>query len=372
LPTVPERKPRRECACQPVVFISSFRVAPLGRLSRSRTLAVLLPSRTPSALAGWAVLGAWAAFLGLAVAAGLGLPPLPLFWPLGALFFVRAAFFEEALCGATEAPGPATAVSAVAVSVFEVVIFVRSPSAAITAVRTSITPKVFEKQEDSVMAKDWRWSRRRCHKMSGNVTELKPKQEEAIMALLSSRTVEDAARVVKITPRTLYRWLNEPCFAAAYRQARRTAFAQCTARLQQASGAAASVLLRVMTDAATPAAVKVRSADSVLHHAEKASEIEDIEARVAELEQAVARESRKSSAVVEWASTKALPGRAATTAQISPAVRLLAAPREAERNDDTDQSQAHERVASMSDTEWELRPISPKAQKATPKGPNGG
>jgi hypothetical protein len=208
--------------------------------------------------------------------------------------------------------------------------------------------------------------------MSGNVTKLKPKQEEAIMALLSNRTVEDAARVVKITPRTLYRWLNEPGFDAAYRQARRTAFGQCTARLQQASGAAVSVLLRVLTDPATPAAVKVRAADSVLHHAEKSSEIEDIEARVAELERAGARGSRKSSAVVEWASTKALPGPAATPAQISPAVRLLAAPREAERNDDTDQSQAHERVASMSDTELELRPISPEDQKAKPKGPNGG
>ena len=207
--------------------------------------------------------------------------------------------------------------------------------------------------------------------MSGNVTKLKPKQEEAIMALLSNRTVEDAARVVKITPRTLYRWLNEPGFDAAYRQARRTAFSQCTARLQQASRAAVSVLLRVLTDRATPAAVQVRAADSVLNHAAKSMEIEDIEARVAEIERAVARGSRKGSVVVEWASTEALPGPAATPAQISPATRLLAAPREAERNDDTDQSQAHEPVASMSDTELEPRPISPEAQKAKPKGPNG-
>lgn len=207
--------------------------------------------------------------------------------------------------------------------------------------------------------------------MSGNVTELKPKQEEAIIALLSNRTVEDAARAVKITPRTLYRWLNEPCFAAAYRQACRTAFGQSTARLQQISSAAVSVLTRVMIDPATPAAVKVRAADSVLHHAAKASEIEDIEARVAELERAGARGARKSSAVVEWASTKALPGPVATPAQTSPAVRLLAAPRETERNDDTDPSRAHERVARMSDTELELRPILPEAQKAKPKGPNG-
>jgi hypothetical protein len=99
--------------------------------------------------------------------------------------------------------------------------------------------------------------------------------------------------------------------------------------------------------------------------------IEDIEARVADLERAAgsARGPRKSSVVVEWTSTKALPGPAATPAQMSPAARLLAAPREAAMNDDTDQSQAHERV---SDTELELRPISPEAQKAKPKGPNGG
>jgi hypothetical protein len=40
--------------------------------------------------------------------------------------------------------------------------------------------------------------------MSKNVTGLKPKQEAAIVALLSSRSVEDAARSVKIAPKTLY------------------------------------------------------------------------------------------------------------------------------------------------------------------------
>src|ERR1035437_3878979 len=45
LPTVPDRKPRTECGNQPVAFISSLEVAPPGRFSRSRILAVLLPSR---------------------------------------------------------------------------------------------------------------------------------------------------------------------------------------------------------------------------------------------------------------------------------------------------------------------------------------
>jgi hypothetical protein len=43
-------------------------------------------------------------------------------------------------------------------------------------------------------------------------------------------------------------------------------------------------LLKVMVDPGTLASTKVRAADSVLDHSAKAIELEDIEARVAELE----------------------------------------------------------------------------------------
>jgi hypothetical protein len=39
-----------------------------------------------------------------------------------------------------------------------------------------------------------------------------------------------------------------------------------------------------MVDPATPASTKVRAAECVLNHAEKAIELEDIEARLSELE----------------------------------------------------------------------------------------
>jgi hypothetical protein len=112
------------------------------------------------------------------------------------------------------------------------------------------------------------------------------KQEEAIAALLSQPTVEQAARAVNIGTRTLLRWLQLPEFKAAYHKARREAFGQATARLQQASGAAVMTLLKIMIDTNAPASTRVRAADSVLDHAAKAIEIEDIEARVAALEQA--------------------------------------------------------------------------------------
>src|ERR1035437_9201175 len=100
--------------------------------------------------------------------------------------------------------------------------------------------------------------------MAGNGRNLRPKQEEAILALLTTTNVEQAARAAKIGPRTLYRWQQEPAFDKAYRKARRDAFGQGTARLQQASGAAVSSILKIMLDQHAPASTKLRAAEMVL------------------------------------------------------------------------------------------------------------
>jgi hypothetical protein len=110
------------------------------------------------------------------------------------------------------------------------------------------------------------------------------KKEEAIVALLSQRSVEEATRIVNVPARTLYRWLKEPEFNAGYRESRRAAFSQSVARLQQMSAAAVSTLGKIMVDANAPAASRVRAAHSVLEQAAKAIELEDLEARLAALE----------------------------------------------------------------------------------------
>jgi len=122
--------------------------------------------------------------------------------------------------------------------------------------------------------------------MAGSKTKIGLKKEEAIIALLSQRNVEDAARACNTPIRTLYRWMTEPEFDAAFRAARRKAYGQSVSRLQQGSAAAATTLLKVMVDPETPASTRVRAAEAVLTHAAKAIEIEDIDARVAALEQA--------------------------------------------------------------------------------------
>ena len=122
--------------------------------------------------------------------------------------------------------------------------------------------------------------------MNGHGTKFKRKLEEAVAAMLTQRNVEEAARSVGVSTATLMRWQKEPEFQQAFRVARRNAHAQSIARLQQATSAAVSTLLKVMVDAGTPASTKVRAADSVLNHSAKAMEIEDIEVRVSELERA--------------------------------------------------------------------------------------
>lgn len=122
--------------------------------------------------------------------------------------------------------------------------------------------------------------------MVGHGAKFTRKQEQAIAALLSSRSVEEAAKSVGLGPNTLLRWLDIPEFRAQYLAARREAVRQAVARLQQATGIASLTILKLMTDPNVPAAVRLRAADLVMDHAFKGIELEDIEIRVAELERA--------------------------------------------------------------------------------------
>jgi hypothetical protein len=129
--------------------------------------------------------------------------------------------------------------------------------------------------------------------MVGHGAKFGRKKEEAIAALLSQRSIEDAARVAKIGTNTLLRWLQLPEFKAAYREARWETVRQAVARMQQATGAAGVTILKLMTDPNVPAAVRLRAAECVFGLAIKGIENEDIEARIVALEQAAPQANRK-------------------------------------------------------------------------------
>ena len=120
--------------------------------------------------------------------------------------------------------------------------------------------------------------------MKGHGAKFTRKMDEAVAALLTQRNLDEAARVAGVGVTTLLRWQKLPEFQKAYREARRNAHLQSTARLQQATSAAVTTLLKAMVDVDTPSATKVRAADIVLSYSAKAIEIEDLEARITELE----------------------------------------------------------------------------------------
>jgi hypothetical protein len=86
--------------------------------------------------------------------------------------------------------------------------------------------------------------------------------------------------------------MKEEDFDAAYRDASRKAFGQGIARLQHMCSAAVSTIGKIMFDAGAPASTRLRAAECIVNLSAKGIELEDIEARVSELERA-AEQSKK-------------------------------------------------------------------------------
>ena len=122
--------------------------------------------------------------------------------------------------------------------------------------------------------------------MSDSADKLTAKQHKAIAALMSSPTIGAAAQVVGVNERTLYTWLEDDTFSAAYRAARREAVGQAIARLQQISSPAVDRLEQLMV--CGKPAIELGAARTILEMAVKAVELEDLAARLAALETAYA------------------------------------------------------------------------------------
>lgn len=120
--------------------------------------------------------------------------------------------------------------------------------------------------------------------MKGHGEKLSRKQEALISALLLAPTLADAARLAGIGEVTAWRWLKDPAFQTAYREARRAVVQQAITQVQRATGDAVETLRSVMQDTTAPASARVAAAKAVLETAFKAVEVEDLEARLAILE----------------------------------------------------------------------------------------
>jgi hypothetical protein len=126
----------------------------------------------------------------------------------------------------------------------------------------------------------------------GRTSKKSRQREQLILAMLQQPTLEKAAECAAISTTTAWRITKTPEFQEELRIARRESFSHSIARFQQAAPAAISILLKLMLDPNTPAASRERAAYHVLVQAGKAIEIEDIEARVSQLEETRKQQSQ--------------------------------------------------------------------------------
>ena len=103
-------------------------------------------------------------------------------------------------------------------------------------------------------------------------------------ALLTTPRLTDAVHQVGISEVTAWRWLKDPTFQTAYKEARRAVVEQAIVQVQQHTGDAVTTLREIMQDATASASAWVSAAKVMLDTAFKVIELEDLEARLTALE----------------------------------------------------------------------------------------
>jgi hypothetical protein len=120
---------------------------------------------------------------------------------------------------------------------------------------------------------------------SAPTEQLTTRQQKALIALLNEDSAALRTESSGVPERTIYLWLKQSVFDAAYREARRQAVGQAVAHAQRQSGAAVAVLVAIMNDGGKPSAVRVSAAAKVIELSIKAVELEDLQARLEVLEE---------------------------------------------------------------------------------------
>ena len=115
--------------------------------------------------------------------------------------------------------------------------------------------------------------------------ELTPKQHGLIAALVAGNSIHVAAKIAGVGERTAHTWLKQTTFKKAYQDAKQAAFEESLESLRKCATEAIATLKRNLT--AEESAVQVRAASILLSNAIQVHKIEQLEQRIAELEEAL-------------------------------------------------------------------------------------
>ena len=119
--------------------------------------------------------------------------------------------------------------------------------------------------------------------------DLSPRQSRFVAAMLTARTIGEAAQAAGVTERTGKRYLKIPAVKVALGHALDSAMTQATSRAVTAMSEALETLEAIHRDEGTPAPTRVSAARAILQACPKLREAMDLAQRVAEMEERMQR-----------------------------------------------------------------------------------
>ncbi len=122
---------------------------------------------------------------------------------------------------------------------------------------------------------------------------LPEKQEAALLALLSHKTLKESALAAGVSMPTLWRYLRDPVFSLRYREMRRELVECAMVRLQNDSEHAAHVLRDVADDKQAPAGARVTAARTIIELSIKSVELGDLQQRISSLEEYITKKNEQ-------------------------------------------------------------------------------
>ncbi|HEX7312927.1 MAG TPA: LysR family transcriptional regulator [Pyrinomonadaceae bacterium] len=114
--------------------------------------------------------------------------------------------------------------------------------------------------------------------------ELSRRQEAALVALLETGSVKDAAAACNLSQPTLFRYLQEPLFITRYREARGKLVETAIAKVQSAAESAVNTLLEIAQDREAAPTARIAAARAILSQAVRGLDWAENGARSAESE----------------------------------------------------------------------------------------
>lgn len=118
-----------------------------------------------------------------------------------------------------------------------------------------------------------------------NVDGLTPKQVQAVAALLTHPTIEDAAKAVGVTRETLRQWQKTPDFARSLAEAAREKIGHAANRYAYGIETAANVLIEIASYKGHEATVRIQAAKALTDAGNTIRRLSTIEEDLAEIKE---------------------------------------------------------------------------------------